>query len=89
MNEQAHERLPLARAQAGDGYRQAREAWDEIARLREANRALLGALEDIANHPHSSYSSVSQYDIGVVDGHRCAANIARAAIAKAGKPKAG
>jgi len=51
------------------------------------------ALDRIANHPHCSYPVDSrgmphtdrQYEIGVADGHRCAAEIARAALAKAAK----
>jgi len=39
------------------------------------------ALERIANHPHSTEGSGDPYNIGVQDGHRCAATIARAALA--------
>jgi len=54
--------------------------WREVTALEAENAQLREALENIANHPHSTYSSVSQYDIGVVDGHRCAASIARAVL---------
>ena len=56
------------------------ELGKRFAALEAENAQLREALEDIANHPHSTYSSVSQYDIGVVDGHRCAASIARAVL---------
>ena len=45
------------------------------------------ALEQIAQHPHSTYdfqppnhSSGRQYEIGVTDGHRCAAQVAWKAL---------
>jgi hypothetical protein len=47
---------------------------------------LEAALAEIANHPHCSYDHPSNqggsigYGTGIVDGHRCAAAIARAAI---------
>jgi hypothetical protein len=34
----------------------------------------------IAYHDHCVYTGSTQYDIGVADGHRCAATIARAAL---------
>lgn len=59
----------------------------------EARLAKLeAALKNIAEHPHCDYASgfvTSQtpssesYGIGVADGHRCAANRARAALAAA------
>ena len=48
----------------------------EIARLR-------AALLSIANHPHCSYPWLEDdrsYRTGVADGHRCAAEIARAEL---------
>jgi hypothetical protein len=43
---------------------------------------LAEAVEKIARHPHNDYNTVSngRYEIGVVDGHRCAALIAGAAL---------
>jgi hypothetical protein len=47
---------------------------------------LEAAVAEIANHPHCSYDHPSNqggsigYGTGIVDGHRCAATIARAAI---------
>lgn len=67
----------------------------------EAGRKLLerlaraeAALKQIAEHPHCSYEARvhslptrpdRQYEIGVADGHRCAAEIARVALAPAPK----
>lgn len=43
--------------------------------------ALVRALQEISNSPHCVYPVPSdQYQIGVTDGHRCAANIAKKAI---------
>ncbi len=58
-----------------------RTAQAEVVELRRQ-------LERIANHPHCSYDSYEghaahldrQYEIGASDGHRCAAEIARAAL---------
>lgn len=64
---------------------------DEMERLRAENARLRAALEQIANDPHCSYDMHSQafeseaerqYQGGVVDGHRCAAQKARNALAK-------
>lgn len=43
---------------------------------------LVGALEQIRDHPHCRYDPVCNppYETGVVDGHRCAANMARAIL---------
>lgn len=39
------------------------------------------ALKEIAEHPHCSYANASgEYGRGAVDGHRCAAKIARKAL---------
>jgi hypothetical protein len=48
------------------------------------------ALTKIANDPHCSYDSCEngQYGIGVVDGHRCAATKARAALKSCSPPQA-
>ena len=44
------------------------------------------ALEEIAAHPHIAYdhpaNGTGQYGIGCADGHRCAAQIAAAALAE-------
>jgi len=56
--------------------------WD-VDDLKVKNAALVEALERIAFHAHNTYAVSEQYDIGVTDGHRCAAKIARAALAKA------
>jgi hypothetical protein len=53
----------------------------EIARLR-------GVLDEIAKHPYCSYENEQpassdmdrQYQLGVADGHRCAANVAASAL---------
>lgn len=60
---------------------------------------LLGALREIANHTHTHTAYLEaadtptiaerQYQIGVTDGHRCAAEIARAALAQHGQRKGG
>jgi hypothetical protein len=42
--------------------------------------ALERTLERIAYHPDCTYSAGTMYDLGVTDGHRCAAQIARAAF---------
>lgn len=58
-------------------------ALDEHARLIVAVPAMKEALEGIANHPACLYPhpTSSPYLIGVADGHRLAAKIARAALA--------
>ena len=69
------------------------EEWEEFSELNEgylrgmcqdwkAERVkLIEALEDIANSSHQTYDGKDgQYGIGVADGHRCAANIARAVL---------
>jgi hypothetical protein len=54
--------------------------------LIEENRRLREALERIANDPHCDYDyshtpgANLSYATGVTDGHRCAANKARAAL---------
>ena len=50
------------------------------------NEKLIKVLEDIANSSHQTYDGKDgQYGIGVADGHRCAANIARAVLKEVGK----
>lgn len=39
------------------------------------------ALKEIRDSPHQTGDLVGQYGIGVQDGHRCAASMARAALA--------
>lgn len=61
-----------------------RNFW-QVAGLNDTLKAALArvraALENIANHPHQSYpDNCGPYEIGVSDGHRCAANEARAAL---------
>ena len=53
-----------------------------VMQERDAAEALLA---EIAEHPHCIYERGSQYDIGVVDGHRCAAQIAKRVRAAVGK----
>lgn len=53
---------------------------ERINLLEKENKQLKTALEQIANHPDSTGPAGSQYNIGVQDGHRCAANIARSAL---------
>ena len=57
--------------------------------LRDRITRLEDALREIAEHPHCRYDleyhcdderKDSQYNIGCVDGHRCAAEIARKAL---------
>jgi hypothetical protein len=38
------------------------------------------ALGEIAEHPHCSAEAVSEYELGVRDGHACAATIAPQAL---------
>lgn len=51
-------------------------------KLRERNARLEASLRAIAYHPYCNYenSEASSYGTGVVDGHRCAASIALAAL---------
>lgn len=61
------------------------EAMENVAQLvalRAENERLRGVLEKIADDPHNSYevNRGGQYGIGVTDGHRCAAQTARAAL---------
>lgn len=62
-----------------------------LVRERETNRdritALEAALRSIAEHPHCAYNDGANdsYMIGVVDGHRCASNIATQALATGGE----
>jgi len=58
------------------------EVAEFVAALETANADLLEALEKIANHGHNNPVGADLYDIGVADGHRCAATIAREAIRK-------
>ena len=60
--------------------------WVSRAQLLEQRiEELEEALKEIAIHKHNSYSTRTHaddmYNIGVVDGHRCAAGIAKLAIA--------
>ena len=69
--------------------------WQEMAvslqgRLEKAEaetERLRGALEEIAEDPHQLYTGgeSGQYDIGVADGHRCAAMKAERALAVEGE----
>ncbi len=63
---------------------------DDVERLGAEKAALLEALEAIAKHEHQQYSDAANgadYATGVADGHRCAGDRARAAIAQAkGQP---
>lgn len=76
------ERLKLAALQ------ERLEHWENVACATAFDAARYeAALEAIANHPHNAYdfqppnhSSGRQYEIGVTDGHRCAARIARKAL---------
>lgn len=60
------------------------------ARVIGAAPALYAALNEIANDPHNAYESNEggSYGIGVADGHRCAAQKARAALALVNIPTA-
>ena len=66
------------------------EQVDAILALWNQERATMRkALESIANHPHNAYYDLGEqgmYSIGVTDGHRCAAKIARAALAGKEEP---
>lgn len=59
---------------------------EAIPALCDSIETLVEALRSIAQHPHcdygypSSQSGDMQYAIGVADGHRCAANVARATL---------
>jgi hypothetical protein len=61
-------------------------AADRIESLAARCAALMAALKEIAESPHCAYdfnknpNQSGEYNTGVVDGHRCAAAIARAAI---------
>jgi hypothetical protein len=63
-------------------------ATSAVSTMKRSHAALVAALESIANSPHCSYDSYHgaeglSYATGVADGHRCAANMARAALADA------
>ena len=60
---------------------------NEIVTLRDERDRLRSALERISTE-HCAYKTDcnSPYDIGVVDGHRCAATIAKAALTSAAPP---
>ena len=65
-----------------------RDAAAEIEQLRKERDTLRAALTRITTE-HCAYKLDSNrqydiYDIGVVDGHRCAASLARAALAAQG-----
>jgi hypothetical protein len=64
---------------------------EQIAKLCDLYEAEIASLEnalrEIATHPHCSYDDPGitnqpgrQYQIGCVDGHRCAAEVARRAL---------
>ena|GEM_PF-6697745 len=61
---------------------------DEALASAEAERArsaaLQVALDAIANHPHNTKADggPDSYSMGVQDGHRCAASIARSALSQ-------
>lgn len=66
-------------------------AAEQIRALKAQNARLRSALREIAEHEHCEYGSDCfalhepydrGYQVGVADGHRCAANIARAYLAK-------
>ena len=59
----------------------------ELQTLRDERDRLRSALERISTE-HCAYKTDcnSPYDIGVVDGHRCAATIAKAALTSAAPP---
>lgn len=69
-------------------YRLGLEAIAAVRAEEQAKReALVTALKEVADHPHNSYDHPSnsgharEYGIGCADGHRCAASVARAALA--------
>lgn len=59
-------------------HRELRELKEQAALV----APMLEALEKIARHSHCDYSvnGGGEYGTGITDGHRCAADIARAAI---------
>lgn len=60
-----------------------RQAADALTAQQEEIVRLRRALEEIAEHPHCVYPErYGEYDTGVADGHRCAANHARRALAR-------
>jgi hypothetical protein len=62
-----------------------REAADEIVRLREALTEIMNHWACDYDHKHANTEMYrGSYGIGIVDGHRAAAIIARAALTKAG-----
>lgn len=62
------------------------ELYRRVDALQARVDALEAALREIAEHPHCQYATNEAkhvpryYNIGVADGHRCAANIARVAL---------
>ena len=57
------------------------------AEERQSRQALVAALRAITEHPHQSYDHPTNggngmYGTGCADGHRCAANVARAVLAQ-------
>ena len=73
-----------ARIATLESLRRAQE--DALQQLEPERDRLREALREIAEHPHCSYDHPSNssrggdYGIGTADGHRCAANVARAAL---------
>ena len=76
--------------QGGFGERAPESIYQSVTPLQVANAeyivlscnlhdALVAALKKIADE-HTDYRGMDQYSIGVADGHRCAGEIARAAL---------
>lgn len=59
--------------------------WKRCQEAESRLTALEEALRSIAEHPHCAYNDGANdsYMIGVADGHRCAANVAKQALAPA------
>lgn len=81
----AHRRWPSALDRVEE-LEQDAEAWDHIT---ADNARLRAALIAIADDPHQSYdqgaaltTAQRQYNIGVADGHRCAARTALVALGR-------
>lgn len=86
--------LKHLRESGPEGYDELREDTGKLVEAALAHECgtaeLVAALQRIAEHPHCVYPAHltrndRSYEIGVSDGHRCAAEIARAVLAKHGR----
>jgi len=77
-----HDEIKTLKAERDNAREAEHDAAREVIKVRQENTRLREALERIAHHAHCSYegSGAGDYGVGVTDGHRCAAMVARAAL---------